>query len=275
MLCAEKGARLRVAPIDDRGDLVLEKFAALLSPRTRIVAVPHVSNSLGSVVPLREVIDLAHAAGAPILVDGAQAVPRLPVDVHALGCDFYAFSGHKLYGPTGIGVLYGRAELLDSMPPWQGGGDMITSVTFEKTLYQEIPHRFEAGTPDIAGAVGLGAAIEYLDGIGMARIEAREASLLEHAVAALAEVPGLRLVGTPRQRCGAVSFVVEGIHPHDLATILDHEGVAIRAGHHCAQPVMERFGVPATARASLGLYNTREDLATLIRGLHRAVEVFR
>jgi cysteine desulfurase / selenocysteine lyase len=274
LLCEERGARLRVAPIDDRGELRLDAFEALLSERTKLVATTHVSNALGTVNPVRELVALAHRAGAVALVDGAQAVPRLPVDVRAIGCDFYAFSGHKLYGPTGIGVLYGRLPLLEAMPPWQAGGDMIASVSYEKATFADPPYRFEAGTPDIAGAIGLGAAIDYVQGLGLERIARHEAALLAYGTALLAEIPGVRLVGTAPEKTGVLSFVVDGIHPHDLGTVLDQEGVAIRAGHHCAQPLMERLGLPATARASLGVYNARADLDRLAEGIRRALEVF-
>jgi cysteine desulfurase/selenocysteine lyase len=274
MLCEERGARLRVVPVDDRGDLRLDELERLLGPRTRILAVAHVSNALGTLNPLREIAALARARGVPVLVDGAQAAPHLRIDVRELGCDFYAFSAHKAFGPTGVGVLWGRAELLDGMPPWQGGGDMILSVSFEETLYREIPHKFEAGTPDIAGVVGLGAALDWLAAFDCAAVAAHERDLLERALAGLAEVPGLRLVGEPRERTGVVSFVLDGVHPHDVGTILDHEGVAVRTGHHCAQPLLERFGVPATVRASFALYNTREDVDALLAGLARVREVF-
>jgi cysteine desulfurase/selenocysteine lyase len=274
MLCEEKGARLRVAPIDDRGDVVLEAFEDLLGPRTRIVALAHVSNALGTVNPVRSMIQMAHAQGIPVLLDGAQAAPHLPVNVRELDCDFYAFSGHKLYGPSGIGALYGKAALLDAMPPYQGGGDMILSVTFEKTVYNEPPYRFEAGTPPIAGAIGLGAAIDYLSGLGLSAVVSYEDELLGYATEALLALPGLRLIGEPRERAAVVSFVLDGIHAHDVGTILDYEGIAIRTGHHCAQPVMERFGVPATARASFGLYNTREEVDALVAGLRKVREIF-
>jgi len=274
-LCLEKGARLRVAPIDDRGELLLDDFEKLLSPRTKIVGVVEVSNALGSVNPVREIIRLAHANGTPVLVDGAQAVPRFPVDVAELGCDFYVFSGHKLYGPSGVGVLYGRAELLEAMPPYQTGGDMILSVSFAKTVFNEIPHKFEAGTPDLAGAVGLGAAIDYVSDLGLDRIARHEEALLAYGSQLLSEIPEVRMIGTARRRSGVLSFVVDGVHPHDVGTILDQEGIAVRAGHHCAQPVMERFGLPATVRASLGLYSDRSDLERLSDGLRKVVELFR
>ncbi len=274
ILCEEKGAHLKVAPMDDRGELLLDAFASLIGPRTRIVAVTHVSNALGTVNPLREMIELAHRRGVPVLVDGAQAVPHFAVDVQALDCDFYAFSGHKVYAPTGIGVLYGKRALLDAMPPYQGGGDMIASVTFEKTTYNVLPYKFEAGTPDIAGAIALGAALKYISGLGMENIAAHEHDLLAYAAETVGAIPGVELIGTARERAGVLSFVLEGVHPHDLGTILDREGIAIRTGHHCAQPVMERFGIPATARASFAVYNTREEVDVLAAGIRTAREVF-
>jgi cysteine desulfurase/selenocysteine lyase len=274
MLCEEKGAALRVAPIDDTGQVMLGELEKLLSPRTRIVAVAHVSNALGTIVDVAEIARLAHARGIPVLVDGAQAVPHLRVDVRALDCDFYCFSGHKLFGPSGVGVLYGRAELLEAMPPWQGGGEMILSVRFEGTTYNEIPHKFEAGTPDIAGVVGLGAAIDYLESLDADAVQAHEADLLAYATGRLSRVPGLRIVGTAPRKAAVISFVLEGVHPHDIGTILDQEGVAVRTGHHCAQPAMERFGLPATVRASFALYNTRADVDALVRGLEKVREVF-
>ena len=274
MLCEEKGARLVVAPINDAGELDLDAFEKLLSPRTRIVAVAHVSNALGTVNPVRKIVQLAHAHDVPVLVDGAQAVPHLAVDVQALGCDFYAFSGHKVYGPTGIGVLYGKEEILAEMPPYQGGGDMISSVSFEKTTYNVVPYKFEAGTPDIAGAIGLGAALDYISRLGMDRIAAHEHDLLVYATGQVGAIPGVRLIGTASERAGVLSFVMEGVHPHDLGTILDRDGIAIRTGHHCAQPVMDRFGIPATARASFAVYNTRQDVDALVEGMRKAHEVF-
>jgi cysteine desulfurase/selenocysteine lyase len=274
ILCEEKGAHLRVAPIDDRGQLRMDEFAKLIGPRTRIVAVTHVSNALGTVNPLREMIELAHERGVPVLVDGAQAVPHFAVDVQALDCDFYAFSGHKVYGPTGIGVLYGKAALFNAMPPYQGGGDMIRSVTFEKTTYNDLPYKFEAGTPDIAGAIALGAALDYLGELGMDNIAAHERELLAYATDAVGSLPGVRLIGTAEERAGVVSFMLDGVHPHDLGTILDRDGIAIRTGHHCAQPVMERFGIPATARASFAVYNTKEEVDALVEGIRTAHEVF-
>jgi cysteine desulfurase / selenocysteine lyase len=274
MLCQEQGAKLRVAPINDHGELLFEEFSRLFNPRTKIVAVAHVSNALGTINPVREIIELAHRQNAVVVVDGAQAAPHLPVDVQALDCDFYVFSGHKVYGPTGIGVLYGKAALLEAMPPYQGGGDMISSVTFEKTIYNKIPHKFEAGTPDISGVIGLGAAIKYVNQLGLERIARHEHDLLAHATKAVSAIPGIHLIGTARQKAGVLSFAIDGIHPHDIGTILDQQGIAIRTGHHCAQPVMERFGIPATARASFGLYNTREEIDALVQGIHKVREVF-
>jgi cysteine desulfurase/selenocysteine lyase len=273
LLCERTGARLRVAPIDDAGDVEWEAFLGLLGPRTKLVSVVHVSNSLGTVNPVRAMIEAAHAEGAKVLLDAAQSVPHLPIDVRALDCDFLAFSGHKVYGPTGIGALYAKAELLEAMPPWQGGGDMIRSVTFEKTEFAAPPARFEAGTPHIAGAVGLAAALEWLETLGRARVKAHEDALLAYAVEALRSVPGLRFVGTARERAGVVSFVIEGLHPHDVGTVVDRRGVAIRTGHHCTQPVMERFGVPATSRASFAVYNVREDVDALVAALLEAREL--
>jgi len=274
LLCEEKEAKLRVIPINDRGELLLDEYERLLNERTRIVAITHLSNALGTLVPVQEIIQKAHHRNVPVLVDGAQAAPRMPVDVQALDADFYVFSGHKMYGPTGIGVLYGKEKLLEAMPPYQGGGDMIRSVTFEKTEYNTLPHKFEAGTPNIAGAIGLGAAIDYLNAVGLEAIAAHEHELLEYATAMVAEVPGVRLIGTAREKAGVLSFTLEGVHPHDVGTILDGEGVAVRTGHHCAQPVMDRFQVPATARASLGLYNTKEEIDALVAGLHKVKEMF-
>jgi cysteine desulfurase / selenocysteine lyase len=274
MLCEQKGARLRVVPMTDSGELRLDEYEALLSDRTRIVAVGHVSNALGTINPIRRIVEIAHTRGVPVLVDGAQAVSHLAVDVQALDCDFYAFSGHKLFGPTGIGVLYGKPELLGSMPPYQGGGDMIRSVRFEKTLYNTLPYKFEAGTPNIAGAIGLSAAIEYLQLLGFERIAEHERDLLAHGTRALMNIPGLKFTGTASEKAGILSFVLEGVHPHDVGTILDREGIAIRTGHHCCQPLMDRLGVPATARASLSLYNTREEIDALASALSRVREVF-
>ena len=274
LLCEQTGGLLKVAPIDDRGDVILEEMQRLMGPRTRIVSVGHVSNALGTVNPVRRIAEMAHAAGAVVVVDGAQGAPHLPLDVQDLGADFYTFSGHKAFGPSGIGALWGKAALLEAMPPWHGGGDMILSVTFEKTTYNHIPYKFEAGTPHIAGVIGLGAAIDYLTGIGMDRIAAYEDELLRYGTEALLGVPGLRMIGTARHKAGVLGFVMEGVHPHDVGTVLDYEGIAIRTGHHCAQPVMKRFDVPATSRASLALYNTREDLDALVKGLHKVREMF-
>jgi cysteine desulfurase / selenocysteine lyase len=264
---------LRVAPINDSGELLMDEFAKLLGPKTKIVAVPHLSNALGTINPIREIVRLAHAQNIPVLVDGAQAAPRMPVDVQELDCDFYAISGHKLYGPTGIGVLYGKKKLLEAMPPYQGGGDMIASVTFEKTLYNRLPYKFEAGTPDIAGVIALGAAVEYLEHLGLEKIEQHEHELLAYATEKVSAIPGVKLIGTAKNKAGVLSFVMDGVHPHDIGTILDHEGIAIRTGHHCAQPVMQRFGIPATARASFGLYNTKEEIDVLIAGIKKVSEV--
>jgi cysteine desulfurase/selenocysteine lyase len=274
LLCDEKKAKLRVAPINDKGELVLEEFERLLNPRTKIVAVGHISNALGTINPLEKIIALAHAKNIPVLVDGAQAAPRVPVNVQELDCDFYVFSGHKAYGPTGIGILYGKLALLEAMPPYQGGGDMISSVTFEKTIYNKVPHKFEAGTPDMSGAVGLHAAIDYLNNLGLENITEYEHELLTYATEKVSAIPGVRLVGTAKEKAGVLSFVIEGVHPHDIGTILDQEGIAIRTGHHCAQPVMERFGIDATARASFGLYNTKEEIDELVKGIKKVQEVF-
>jgi cysteine desulfurase / selenocysteine lyase len=274
ILCEQTGATLKVAPITDAGELILEEFEKLLSPRTKFVSVVHVSNTLGTINPVHEIVDMAHSRKVPVLLDGAQAVPHLHVDVQGLDCDFYAFSGHKLYGPTGIGVLYGKADLLEAMPPYQGGGDMISSVTFAKTTYNHIPYKFEAGTPNIAGTVGLGTAIDYVNSIGLDNIAKHEQQLLNYTTNALREVPGVRIIGNAREKTGATSFVVEGVHPHDIGTILDKEGVALRTGHHCTQPLMDRYGVPATARAALALYNTKEEIDVLVRGLHKVKEMF-
>jgi cysteine desulfurase/selenocysteine lyase len=274
MVCAQTGCTLKVAPINRRGELLFEEFLALLGPRTRLVAVAHVSNALGTVLPVKRIIDAAHGAGALVLIDGAQAVPHQRVDVRALGADFYTFSGHKLYGPTGIGVLYGREELLHAMPPWQGGGEMILTVSFEKTTYNELPWKFEAGTPNISGAVGLAAAMDYLESLGIEAVAAHEKQLLEVATAALERIPGLELVGTAAHKAAVVSFIMQGIHPHDLGTVLDAEGIAIRTGHHCAMPVMTFLGLPGTARASFACYNTVGEIERLARALGRAREVF-
>jgi len=273
MLCEEKGAKLRVAPINERGELLLDEFENLLSDRTKIVAVGHLSNALGTINPIKQIVRIAHARKIPVLVDGAQAAPRMKVDVQDLDCDFYAVSGHKMYAPTGIGFLYGKASLLEAMPPWQGGGDMIASVTFDKTVYNRLPYKFEAGTPNIADTIGLGAAVEYLNQLGLEQIEEHEADLLAYATREIANIPGVSIVGTAREKAGVLSFVMEDIHPHDIGTILDSEGIAVRTGHHCAQPVMQRYNIPATVRASFGLYNMREEVDALVRGIHKVKEV--
>jgi len=275
LLCDEKKARLKVLPIDRTGEVCAEELERLLTPRSRVVSIAHVSNALGTLLPVRRIVEIAHARGVPVLVDGAQAVPRLAVDVRELGCDFYAFSAHKMYGSTGVGVLYGRAELLDAMPPYQGGGDMISSVTFEKTTWNVLPYKFEAGTPNIAGAIGLGAAIDYLAKIGIENVTAHEKDLLDYATHSLTALPGLNVIGTAREKIGVLSFTLDGIHPHDIGTVLDQEGIAIRTGHHCAQPVMEFFGIPATARASLALYNTRGEIDALVNGIRKVQRMFR
>ena len=274
LLCAEKGAKLQVVPISDAGEVLVEEYATLLGPKTKIVAIAHVSNALGTINPLEQMIAMAHERGAVVVVDGAQAVPHLKVDVQALGADFYAFSGHKMYGPTGIGALYGKQALLEAMPPWQGGGDMISSVTFEKTTYNKVPHKFEAGTPDMAGVAGLKAAIEYMNGIGIEKIAAHEHDLLEYATEVIGALPGVRLIGTAREKASVLSFVLEEAHPHDIGTILDQQGIAVRTGHHCAQPVMERFQIPATVRASFAVYNTKSEVDALARGIRKVREVF-
>jgi cysteine desulfurase/selenocysteine lyase len=274
MLCEEKGAVLRVVPIGDAGEVDVDAYERLLGGRTRLVAVAHVSNALGTVVPVKRMIEAAHRRGIAVLVDGAQAAPHLRVDVRDLDCDFYTFSGHKMYGPTGIGVLYGKTELLEAMPPFLGGGDMIKSVSFEKTVYNDLPYKFEAGTPDIAGAIGLGAALQYLEGLGLDRIAAHEHALLVYGTERLSSLPGLRLVGTAREKASVLSFLVEGVHAHDVGSILDREGIAVRTGHHCAMPVMTRFDIAATTRASLGLYNRAEDIDALMEGLARVREIF-
>ena len=275
LVCEQTGALLRVVPINDSGELILEEFEKLLGPRTKLVALVHVSNALGTINPVRQIIELAHAQNVPVLLDSAQAVPHLKVDVQQLDCDFYAFSGHKMYGPSGIGVLYGKEALLDAMSPYHGGGDMIKSVTYEKTEYNELPHKFEAGTPNIAGTVGLGAAIDYLAGLDLDAIAAHEHDLLDYATKAASEVPGLKIIGTAPEKASILSFLLEGVHAHDIGTILDHEGIAVRAGHHCTMPLMRRFGVAATTRASFGLYNTREEVDALIAGIHKVKEVIR
>jgi cysteine desulfurase/selenocysteine lyase len=274
LICEERGAHLRVVPIDDRGALVFEELERMIGPRTRLVSITHMSNALGTVNPVDRIVELAHSRGVPVLLDGSQAAYHMPVDVQALGCDFYVATGHKLYGPTGIGVLYGRVERLEAMPPFMGGGDMIRSVTFEKSTWNDLPYKFEAGTPNIAGAVGLGAALDYIQAIGRDTIAAHEQELLRYGTERLESIPGVRLIGTAPVKSSILSFVMEGIHPHDIGTIVDREGVAVRTGHHCAQPVMDRFCIPATARASLAVYNTREDLDALGRALEKVREVF-
>ncbi|WP_306818151.1 cysteine desulfurase [Archangium lipolyticum] len=274
MLCQQVGATLKVVPVDERGDLRMEQLDALLTERTRLLAVTHVSNALGTVNPVREIVKRAHGKGVPVLVDGAQALQHFRVDVQELDCDFYAFSGHKVFGPTGIGVLYGKSAMLEPLPPWQGGGDMILTVTMEKTVYNRLPYRLEAGTPDISGAVGLAAALDYVESVGLEAIAAHDRELLEYGARALEGVPGVKLMSRARERSGVLSFIMEDVHAHDVGTILDREGVAIRAGHHCAQPLLSCFGVAATVRASLAMYNTREDIDALVRGLHKVREVF-
>ena len=274
LLCERSGARLRVAPINDQGELLMDEFAQCLNARTKLVAIVHLSNSLGTINPVSEVIQLAHQQEVPVLIDGSQAAYHMPIDVQALDCDFYVFTGHKLYGPTGIGVLYGRERLLDSMPPFLGGGDMIRSVTFDKTTYADLPDKFEAGTPHIAGAIGLGAAVDYLTALGFDKISNHESQLLDYGTAALSAIPGLQLIGTARNKASILSFVLEGAHPHDIGTIVDMEGVSIRTGHHCTQTLMDRFGIPATARASIAMYNTRQEIDQLVQALHRVREMF-
>ncbi|HEV8645862.1 MAG TPA: cysteine desulfurase [Burkholderiales bacterium] len=274
MLCEEKGARLRVIPCNDAGELLLDDYAKLFNTDTRFVAITHVSNALGTINPVKDMIATAHRKGVPVLVDGAQAVPHMKVDVQDLDCDFYAFSGHKMCGPTGIGILYGKAQLLEKMKPFEGGGDMILSVTFEKTTYNTIPHKFEAGTPPIAAAIGLGATVDYLESVGLDRITAHEHDLLTYATEAFTQLKGVRIVGTARNKAAVLSFTVQGVHPHDVGTILNEDGVAVRTGHHCAQPVMQRFGIPATARASFYLYNTFAEVDALVAGIRRVQKIF-
>ena len=274
MLCEEKGARLRVAPINDDGELIFEEFEKLLGPRTRLVAVTHVSNVLGTINPVGEMVEAAHRRNVPVLVDGAQAAPHLTVDVEKLDCDFYALSSHKIFGPTGIGVLYGKARLLEAMPPYQGGGDMISSVSFAKTLYNVVPYKFEAGTPNIAATIGLGAAIDYLNHLGLANAARYEEELLRHATGVISGIPGVRIIGTAKRKASVISFVLEGVHAHDVGTVLDQEGIAVRTGHHCAQPLMERFQVPATARASLAFYNTKEEIDRLAAAIEKVKHIF-
>ena len=274
MLCEERGARLRVVPINDDGELLLDEYEKLLGPRTKLVSMVHQSNALGTINPVEQITAMAHSRGVPVLLDGAQSAPHLPIDVRKLDCDFFVFSGHKLYGPTGIGILYGKEELLEAMPPFQGGGEMIKSVTFEKTIYNDLPNKFEAGTPNIAGAIGLGTAVDYVTEIGIDRIHAYEDELLEYGTQCLSDIGGLRIIGTAAEKAGVLSFVMDRVHPHDIGTILDTEGIAIRTGHHCTQPLMERFQIPATARASLAFYNTREDIDALVKAIDRVIEVF-
>jgi cysteine desulfurase / selenocysteine lyase len=274
ILCEEKGAKLRVVPINDAGELLLDEFAKLLSPRSKIVALTHVSNALGTINPIKRIVEMAHGHNVPVLVDGAQAVPHLAVDVQDLGVDFYVFSGHKVYGPTGIGILYGKTALLEAMPPYQGGGDMISSVTFEKTLYNKLPFKFEAGTPHVAGAIGLAAALDYVNSLGITTVGAYEHEVLDYATKTVGDLSGVRLVGTAKNKTGVLSFTLEGIHPHDIGTILDQEGIAIRTGHHCAQPIMQRYGIPATARASFAMYNTKQEVDALAAGIQKVREVF-
>lgn len=274
ILCQERSAVLRVVPVNDDGEMLLDEYEKLLGPRTKLVSIVHQSNVLGTINPAEQVVAMAHSQGVPVLLDGAQSAPHMPVDVRKLDCDFYAFSGHKLYGPTGIGILYGKEEFLDEMPPYQGGGEMIKSVTFERTIYNDLPHKFEAGTPNIAGAIGLGTAVDYITGIGMDRIYAYEHDLLSYGTERLSSIGGLQIIGTAREKAGVLSFVMDGIHPHDIGTILDTEGIAIRTGHHCAQPLMDRFGIPATARSSLAFYNTKDEIDVLVKAIDRVIEVF-
>ena len=274
MLCEETGANLRVVPIDDSGELLMDEYETMLSPRTKLVSITHVSNALGTILPVAQIVQMAHAHRAPVLLDGAQAVLHMPVDMKELDCDFYVFSGHKLLGPTGIGILYGKTEFLEAMPPFLGGGEMIKSVTFEKTIYNDLPYKFEGGTPDIAGAIGLGAAIDYVNNLGFDQITAHEEELLRYGTDALSSIAGLKLIGTAPHKSGILSFIMDNAHPHDIGTILDEDGIAIRTGHHCAQPVMRRFQIPATARASLAFYNTKEDIDALVKGIDRVLEVF-
>ncbi len=274
MLCLEKKAVLKVIPVNDKGELIIEEFEKMITERTKIVSVVYVSNSLGTINPVKQIIDIAHKKNIVVMIDAAQAVNHIPIDVQELDCDFLAFSGHKIYGPTGIGVLYGKVNLLERMPPYMGGGDMISKVTFEKTTYNELPHKFEAGTPDIAGAIGLGAAIDYVTSIGIEKIAKHENDLLVYATEAVSNMKGLRVIGTAEEKCAVLSFVFDNVHPHDVGTFLDFEGVAIRTGHHCTQPLMNRFNVPATSRASFALYNTKEEVDILIRGLKKITEVF-
>lgn len=274
MICEEKGAKLKVIPINDEGEIIFEEFEKLLTHKTKFISVVYVSNSLGTVNPVKNIIDLAHQNNIPVLLDAAQAVNHFPIDVQELDCDFLAFSGHKIYGPTGIGVLYGKINLLESMPPYQGGGDMIETVTFEKTTYNELPYKFEAGTPNIAGAIGLGEAIDYISRVGLDNIALHEKYLLDYSTEAVADIPGLKIIGTAKEKVSVLSFVLDDVHPHDIGTFLDFEGVAIRTGHHCTQPVMDRYNIPATSRASFAMYNTKEEINTLVNGLRKILEVF-
>ena len=272
--CEEKGAKLKIIPINDAGELMIDEYEKLLGPRTKLVSIVHQSNALGTINPVEAIIEMAHNQGTPVLVDGAQSVPHMAIDVQKMDCDFFVFSGHKLYGPTGIGVLYGKTELLNAMSPYQSGGEMIRSVTFEKTLYNVLPHKFEAGTPNIAGSIGLGAAVDYVNQLGIDRINAYEKELLEYGTYCLSKIGGLKIIGTARDKGGILSFTLGDVHPHDIGSILDSQGIAIRTGHHCAQPVMERYGIPATARASLAFYNTKEEIDSLVEGIDRVLEVF-
>ncbi|NUN44303.1 cysteine desulfurase [bacterium] len=275
MLCEQTGAKLRVIPMNERGELRMDAYQTMLTEKTKIVAIVHVSNSLGTINPVKEMIALAHAKNIPVIIDGAQAVQHMPVDVKDLDCDFYAFSGHKMFGPTGVGILYGKKKWLDAMPPYQGGGDMIRSVTFEKTTYNDVPHKFEAGTPHIAGGIALGDTVDYLQGIGLERIAAYEKVLLDYATEKLSAVSGLHIIGTAQNKAGVISFILDGVHPHDVGTMLDQEGIAIRTGHHCTQPVMQFFKVPATSRVSLAFYNTHDEIDTLVKAIHKTMEMFR
>ena len=275
LLCMEKGAKLRIIPMNDNGELLIDEYERLLTPKTKIVSVVHVSNSLGTVNPVAEMIKMAHERGIPVMLDGAQAAPHITVDVRELDCDFYAFSSHKIYGPMGTGVLYGKTDLLEAMPPYQSGGDMIKSVTFEKTTYNTLPFKFEAGTPNVGDAVGLGTVIGYLQDIGFPAIASHEQNLVDYATERLLSIDGVRIIGTAAKKLGVISFVIEGIHPHDVGTIVDREGVAIRTGHHCTQPVMQHFGIPATSRASFGIYNTRDDVDALVAALGSVKNVFK
>ena len=274
MICEEKGAKLKVIPINDEGEIIFEEFERIITHRTKFISVVYVSNSLGTINPVKQIIKLAHQNNIPVLLDAAQAVNHIPIDVQELDCDFLAFSGHKIYGPTGIGVLYGKINLLESMPPYQGGGDMISRVTFEKTTYNELPYKFEAGTPNIAGVIGLGEAIDYITNIGIDNIALHEKFLLDYATEVIADIPGLKIIGTAKEKVSVLSFVLDDIHPHDIGTFLDFEGVAIRTGHHCTQPVMDRYGIPATSRASFAMYNTKDEIDILIKGLKKIIEVF-